>query len=390
MTSPPQAQAPRQPEGRNEWPRKPEERRADRVFFVTGELLDESTGHSVVRLARELRRRGKEVGFACGGGPLVEELERIGISPLVSPRLAAGGGRWRLPAKLTHAVRDFQPELIHAFGRPLADWARKLSQSTELPYVLTVMTFAPSEREGRVRGDWTRGAAVAVSQELREQLVNQARIPKNAVAVVPFGIALEDYERYCETAGPGHTPVVGMVGPLTPDRGCDYFLQAARQILDAGHDAQFLIAGQGPDRGRLRRLTRKLNIERWVTLVHHFTDYRRMIAVLDVCVLPALHEGFSLNVVEAMACRKPVVATGVGAVYDIVEDGETGLLAPKKDPVAIAERVIQLLEDRELAAQIVEAAYERVRERFSLAASVRQMLDLYARLLARTGSAEPG
>lgn len=358
-----------------------------RVLFVCGELRGDSTGYSVLRLARELRRRGKEVALACGGGPLVVEFQRIGISPEVIKSLRAPGRPLWVPRKLAAVVRGFEPQLIQVFGRPLAGWGPALSRLAGVPYVLMVMTFAPSAREGRVRGDWRRGAVVALSEELREALVNQARIPKDAIAVIPIGIAVDDYERYRDSGGANRTPVVGTVGPLTADRGCDYFLRAAREILDRGYDVHFLIAGEGPERKRLRAAVRELNIEKWVTMAHHFTDYRRMIAVLDVCVIPALREGLSLNAIEAMACRKPVVATGVGAVYDIVEDGETGLLVPKKDPVALADKVVELLDDHDLAARIVEAAYQRVKERFSLRATVEQLLEFYSKCLARMENA---
>ncbi|MFW6162803.1 MAG: glycosyltransferase family 4 protein [Planctomycetota bacterium] len=359
----------------------------DRVAFLTGPLRDDSVGHSIMRLARELRRRGKEVGLACGGGALVGELERLGMSPLVTRHLARGRVPWRPPRKLLAYLREFGPELIHVFGRPRAAWGPKLCQALDVPYVLTVMAFAASRRNGRVEGDWRCGSIIAVSEEVREQLVNHSRIPKDAIAVIPMGIALEDYQRYCCVSQRPHRPVVGTVGPLTRERGCDIFLRAARQVLDAGHDALFLIAGQGPERDRLRRLVRKLNMEAWVTMVHEFADYRRMMAVLDVCVLPALQEGMSLNVLEAMACRKPVVATGVGAVYDVVADGETGFLAPRQDPGAIAEKIIRLIEDDELAQRIVEGACERIRQRYSLPASVGKLLDFYSRSLARTEGA---
>jgi len=355
-----------------------------KLLFVCGELRGDSTGYSVLRVARELRRRGKEVALVCGGGPLAAEFERIGISPEVVKGLRSPGKFAWVPRKLASIVRSTEPELIHVFGRRLAAWAEKLSRQTSVPYVLTMMTFGQSVREGRVRGNWAHGGVVVVSEELREALVNQARIPKEAVAVIPIGIALDDYERYREPSAGNATPVVGTVGPLTADRGCDYFLQAAKEILERGYDAQFLIAGEGPEHKRLHDLTRKLNIGKWVTMVDHVTDYRRMIAVLDIVVIPALREGLSLNAMEAVACRKPVVATGVGAVYDVVEDGQTGLLAPKKDPGALADKVIQLLDDKELAERIVEAAYQRVRERFGLRASVDRLLEFYSKCLART------
>jgi len=355
-----------------------------RVLFVAREVGDDSMGHSVLRLARELRRRGKEVEIACGGGALAAEFEGIGARPHVVRGLADDGVPFRAPHALAARMREFSPDLVHAFGRPLAGWAERVSAVTQCPYVLTVMTFAPGGRRERLRGDWERGSIVAVSEELREELVNHDKIPKRAIGVIPIGIALEDYERYATPPGEAPTPVVGMVGPLTPESGCEYFVRAAREIVDRGVDAHFLIAGDGPERGRLRRLIGELRFEKWVTTVEDFKDYRRMIAVLDVCVIPAVQEGLSLNVIEAMACRKPVVATGVGPVCSVVRDGETGFLAPKKDVAAIADKVIQLIHDPELVRRVVDAAYAMVSERFSLERSVQALLTFYSRCIARS------
>ena len=97
-------------------------RRVERVAFGPGELSDDSTGHSILRLARELRRRGKEVGLLCGGGVLVGELERIGVSPVVSRQLASGGTPLWVSRKLLAHLRELEPDLIHVFGRALAGW----------------------------------------------------------------------------------------------------------------------------------------------------------------------------------------------------------------------------------------------------------------------------
>ena len=358
-----------------------------RIFLVASEVRDDSTGQSILRLARELRRRGKEVDLACGGGALVAEFERLGIRPLVSRHLLAPGKPLLTPRALVSRVREFNPDLLHFFGRPLAGWASRLSRITRRPYALTVMTFASPSLRDEVRGDWRRGAVLAACQELREELVNEDRVPKEAIAVIPIGVALEDYERYRDAGGPRTVPVVGTVGPLTPERGCEYFVRAAREILDRGCEAHFLIAGDGSEDLALRRLIRKLELDKQVTMAESFTDYRRMIAVLDVCVIPAIQEGLTLNVIEAMACRKPVVATGVGPVCSVISDGETGFLAPKKDPSAIADKAIQLLSDRDLAQRIVERAYEMVRERFSMDLTVQNLLSFYSQCLARAKGA---
>lgn len=369
----------RLPQGRPETDEPP--RVVERVLFIAGEVREDSTGHSILRLARELRRRGKEVGLACAGGSLVDRFETIGISPVVARPLAWPRAALLPAPGLVGLARDFQPELLHLFGRPLAAWGRRLSGSVELPYALTVTTFAPTRSP--LKGEWRRGAVVTYSEELREELVNHDHVPKEAIGIIPLGIALGDYERYRHSEGSSEVPVVGTVGPLTPAGGCEYFVRAAREILDRGRQVRFLVAGDGPERLRLRRLARQLDLEPHLTFAEHYGDYRSMLAVLDVCVLPALQEGLSLNVLEAIACRKPVVATGAGPVCGVVKDGETGFLAPKKDPGAIAGKVLTLLDDEGLARKMVDAAYEMVRERFSIEASVQCLLRFYSWCVAR-------
>ncbi len=355
-----------------------------KALFVAAGLRDNNICRSILRLAAELRRRGVEVAVACGGGPLLPDFQRAGIPAFVAPKLATTRRPLLVPRALRDHVASFGPDLLHFFGRPLARWAVRLAGLTAKPYVLTVASFPSPGHRVKVPGDWRRGAIMAASEELREELVNRSRIPKDSIAVIPIGIALEEYERYEATHDRTAVPVVGTVGPLTEERGCEFFVRAAHQVIERGYSAQFLIAGDGPEGRALRRLIHELRIDRWVTLTEAFTDYRRMIAVLDICVVPAVREGLGLDVLEAMACRKPVVATGAGPAYTLISDGETGLLAPKKDPGAIAEKVIRLLREPELARRIVDAAYWMVRRRFSVEATTEQLLAFYARHIGRS------
>lgn len=355
-----------------------------RVLFVTAGLCGDSLCHSVLRLARELLRRGCHVSLACGGGPLVAEFQRSGIPAVAIGRLCSPRGHFFLPRALRDHVHKVQPDLLHFFGRPLARLAARFAAKCAIPYVLTVTTFAPSGSASRVPGRWRRGIVMAASEELREELVNQAHIPKDAIAVIPIGLALEDYARYSATNDGRAIPVVGTVGPLTPERGAEYFVRAAKQVVEQGLAAHFLIAGDGPERFPLRRLIHELGLDRWVTVVETFPDYRSMIALLDICVIPAVREGLGLDVLEAMACRKPVVATGAGPAFSLISDGETGLLAPKKDPTALAEKIIRLLREPDLALRITQAAYEMVRQHFSIQATADALLAAYARCIQRS------
>jgi len=354
-----------------------------RALFVTGIVEDDSQGRHIFRLARELRRRGKEVGLLCGGGSLVRGFEGIGMSPIVVPILRDAWKLKALPATTERWMIDFHPDLVHLFGSELQWLAPSLASATGCPYVLTVSSIA-SQRRARVYGDWSVGSVLTTSEKLREQLVNRGRLPKDVIGVLPIGISLDDYERYRETHRADRVPVVGAVGPLTEDSGVHHFVAAAQTVIVGGREARFLIAGVGPERARIRRLVRGSPLDRWLTVVEDFTDYRRMLGVLDICVVPAMSRGVGLNVIEAMACGKAVISTGGDAVYGIIRDGETGYLVPPDDPDAIADRVIRLLDDPAHRKAMVEAADEVVRDRYSLQASVNTLLTFYGRCIERT------
>lgn len=372
---------PRSGNGRSE--PAPAGKRVGRVLFVASQLHDDSQGRGFLRMAQELVRRELSVGLLWGGGALAAEIEAMGLRSCLCEALWQPIDPLFLPKAPVAFAREFAPELVHLFGCPLARWGMRLARATRAPYVLSVTSFPPPVGEARLPGQWKQGSILALSEEVRQGLVNQGRIPKEAIGVIPMGIAIEDYEDYQESDRSNRVPVVGTVGPLAAERGCDVFLRAAQIILERGREAQFVIAGDGPDGERLRHLAAELAIENFVTFVPQYRDHRRMISVLDICVIPALEEGISLSVIEAMACRKPVVASGVGDAYDVIKDGHTGFLAAKKDPQGMAEKILHLMDDRVLARRLVEAAYTTVCERFSLDASIDHLLSFYSWCVAR-------
>jgi glycosyltransferase involved in cell wall biosynthesis len=356
------------------------------VLFVTSILEDDSPGRHVLRLARELRRRGKDVGLLCGGGPLLNDFEGIGISPIAVRALRKARRLRVLPQATLERVARWKADLLHLFGEELQRLGPSLAAATGKAYVLTVGGLDARQRV-RIRGNWGCGSVLTTSEKLREQLVNRGRLPKDVIGVLPIGIALADYERYCGEGFAGRVPVVGMVGPLTEDSGVGQFVLAARKVRDSEREVRFLIAGAGPESKRVRRLVKEQELEPWATIVEDFTDYRRMLGVLDIRVVPSAGEGVGLHVIEAMACRKAVIAAGGDAVYGIVRDGETGFVVPAGSPDAIAERIIELVDSPERARALVDAAYDVVRERHSLQASVNTLLSFYGKCLQRTEKA---
>ena len=184
-----------------------------------------------------------------------------------------------------------------------------------------------------------------------------------------------------ELGVPPDTPLVGIIARLNPQKGHTYLLAAFAEVVESLPEARLLIVGDGNLRGDLERQTRELRITRRVTFTGWRDDIRRTMADLDLLILPSLWEGFGLVLLEAMMMGKPVVASRVSAIPEIVVDGVTGLLVPPRDQEALAKAIIALLQDKERAEAMGQAGRERVERYFTVARMVQQTETLYEELV---------
>jgi glycosyltransferase involved in cell wall biosynthesis len=183
---------------------------------------------------------------------------------------------------------------------------------------------------------------------------------------------------------PTEGPIVGCVGRLVPVKDHETFFEAARRVLQARPDATFVLAGDGESRDRLQRVATEMLGDR-VRFLGWVGDLPSLYAAFDVVALTSKLEGTPVALIEAAAAGKPVVATNVGGVSEVVRHGNTGLLVPPKDPVAVATNVLTLLDDPQGAARMGEEGAEWVRDRFSDQRLADDLTALYDELLARKG-----
>ncbi|MCH7910265.1 MAG: glycosyltransferase family 4 protein, partial [Candidatus Hydrogenedentes bacterium] len=223
---------------------------------------------------------------------------------------------------------------------------------------------------------------VAVSNALREFLVNETKVPKDRIDVVPNGIDPEDYCSDGVLTRSNQVPVIGSVGRLEPVRGFEFFIKAARTVMNAGHAAEFVIVGSGKDEKRLRGLVSAMGIRERFTFAAESADYRDRIRSMDVVVICPLQEGFGMTTLEAMACGKPIIASAVGGIYSMIKDGETGLLVSPKDPDDIAEKIISLLLDPDMARTLGDNARASAKEHFTMEVVAEKMEEIYRRTMA--------
>lgn len=245
---------------------------------------------------------------------------------------------------------------------------------------------------------WLTDCTIAVSpSELGELLGNRIARPGTAV-LIENGIALEDFSRAADPAATRaalglapDVPVVGTTSRLNPQKDPQTLLRAIGEVMASDARVRFVWVSDGELRDVAEALVTELGIADRVIFTGFRSDVLDVMATFDIFAVSSLFEGMPYTLLEAMALRKPVVATDVVGSRDIVVHGTTGLIVPPRSPAALAAAVRRLLADPALAAAMGAAGRQVVEERFSLRDSIGRTEQLYLQLAARRGHlAHPG
>ncbi len=232
---------------------------------------------------------------------------------------------------------------------------------------------------------------VTVTDAIRRQLLASGLGVDDRVVALPGGV---DIERYRPAARPAHgldpravvkvppdVPLVGLVGGFRVMKGHETVVAAAARLAAAGHRFHLVFVGQGPFSQRVRGLVETAGLADRVSFVGFFDDLPAMMAALDVGLYAALEsDGMSRVLWEYLAAAVPVVATRVGVVPEVLEDGATALLVPAGEPAPLAAAIERLLRDTALRKRVGEAGADLVRERFSGARLAERLTALYLSL----------
>lgn len=195
---------------------------------------------------------------------------------------------------------------------------------------------------------------ITLSEGLKKELVGLRIAPEEKIEVVHLGLELKKFikvdtlrDRFKRSINlPADCLLVGIIGRLVPIKGHRYFLEAVKEIQERGQKkVKFIIIGDGELRDELEGYTRELGIEESVIFTGFRSDLPEIYADLDIVALSSLNEGTPVSLIEAMASARPVVATRVGGVVDLVEDGRTGSLVEPADSTGLAQRILELLKD---------------------------------------------
>jgi L-malate glycosyltransferase len=375
------------------------------LTFLTNFLIG-GTERQVVNLVKNHDRGHFDVHLACfrKKGPLLHEIDAADVALSAYPitTLASLKTIWQ-QGRLVRYLRAHGVRVVHSFGFYANVFAIPAARLARVPVVVASIRDTGDHLTWlqKAMQKWVCRAADHVlvnALAVRIVLVAQGFDPSR-ISVIQNGI---DVSRYQERSGtkavrrelglPSAAPVVAVFARLNRLKGIEYFLEAAALLAKRFDEVRFLIVGDSISeayRDELERHAAGLGLADRVVFAGFRGDVPELLSEVSVSVLPSLSEGLSNVVLEAMAAGVPVVATAVGGTPEMVENGVTGLLVPPRDAVALAEAIGSLLADPSRARAIGGAGQERVTERFSLQATVRETELLYDRLLRAVPEKRP-
>jgi glycosyltransferase involved in cell wall biosynthesis len=386
-----------------------------RVLRVIARLNMGGPAIHVANLAAGLETRGYHTTVVAGSLARGEDsmafvAERLGVRVVSVPEMEreisvlhdASSIR-----RLAEIIRAERPHVLHthtAKAGALARAAALLAGDARPPVVLHTFHghvlkgyFGPARTAFFLRVEQLLArlsdVLVAVSPEVRDELVELRVAPPAKFAVIRLGIPLEerlgdptadlDYRRLYGI--PRDAFVVGWVGRMTGVKDTSSALEILRSTRGRGVDAVLCLVGDGPDREHLEQTAHDLGLARACYFVGYQEDVAGYYRLFDAFLLPSVTEGTPVSAIEALASGVPVVANRVGGVPDVVRDGADGYLVDAGDVEAAADRLAALARDPALRASLAANGGARVRERYAVGRLVDDVDRLYRSLLAAKG-----
>ncbi|OCC15030.1 Glycosyltransferase [Dissulfuribacter thermophilus] len=342
----------------------------------------------VLYLIRNLKGKGiKNTLIAPLGSEILKRAMDEGIK--CSPTEFSGELDPRLLFRIIYLVKKIKKEtrpIIHIHSRRGADlWGVLAGVITNTPYIITRRVDNP-ELGSLARLKYRRAEKVVAISRAIFNILKAYGIDEERLMLIPSAVDTSIYRPHCERnwflkefgIHPSQK-TVGMVAQFIPRKGHSYVIEAIPNILRKAPNTKFIFFGQGPLEQEIKRLSQRHGVYDNCIFAGFRKDMHRIFPCLDCLVHPALMEGLGVSVLQAMACRVPVVATNTGGLSDIVEDKKTALLIKRSNMSKdIQDKLLILLNDQnaDLKKSIVNNAFKKIHETFS----IEKMVDAYVNL----------
>jgi len=332
-----------------------------------------------------MAKSGHKVVVVSAGGELLEEITSCGALhyqlPVHEKSLIT---ILKMISALAGIIKKEQISIVHAHSRVPAWIAYFASRRSNAAFITTCHGYYKKHIFSYVMG-WGK-KVIAISNVIARHMIDDFAVPHERIRLIPSGIDLEKFVPVTHKKKEKNFNV-GIIGRLTPIKGHLYFIKAMAKVAKVIPNIKIWIVGDAPlsrvaYKEEIQVLARRLGLSEHTEFLGAQKNITEIIQQLDVLVLATVvPEAFGRVVIEAGACNIPVVATRVGGVVDIIEDGVNGILVAPADPDGMAQGIIRVLNNRDEAAVLAGNAYKKVQEEYSAQLMAERTLSAYKEAL---------
>ncbi|MEW6008707.1 MAG: lipopolysaccharide heptosyltransferase II [Candidatus Omnitrophota bacterium] len=333
-----------------------------------------------VDLARELKKRGHKPVVVSGGGKLVKELENLGIKHYCLPvHKKSLINIIRQISKVAEIIQKEDIDIVHARSRVPGWISYFAARKTKRVFITTAHGYYSNHFFSRIMA---QGKFVIVaSQIIGRHMINDFNVAPERICLIERGVNLERFVFKPISDRSKTEFIIANIARLTPIKGHEYFLKAIAKLIRTLPHIQVWIIGDSPNESYLQQLeilSRRLGLSHCVKFMGQRQDIPQILMKVNLLVLTTVtQEAFGRVIIEAQASGAPVIATKVGGVVEIIEDGLTGILVAPKDPQALADAIIRVLKNPKLAQMLADNAYKKIKDFYTLEKMVDKNLEVY-------------
>jgi len=326
-------------------------------------------------------------------GSLIHEVEKLGIKTVVLGKKRKGID-YPLIFRLAKILKQEKIDIIHSHNPTpyfYGTIAGKIANVPAIIYTKHGRNPIRNKRELLLRRflSYMTDKIVAVSDDAGNVAINDEKINPEKVVTIFNGIDIDRYQTNIDVASKKHEIglsdddfVIGIVARLSPEKDHNTLLDAFHIVLDnVDQSVKMVIVGDGILREELEQKAKSISINDKVIFLGERHDVPELLAIFDLFALSSITEGISLTLLEAMATGLPVVATNAGGNTEIVLDNQTGFIVPPKDPNRMAEAIMTIIKNNDMANQMRERGKDRVSKKFSLETMRDQYEQIYQQAL---------
>lgn len=344
----------------------------------------------VLSLAQNVNDNYTSVVGLLKKGWLCTQLQRQGIQTEIVP----SGGRFDLTLvlNLKNLIRKEKIDIIHSHLLDMNFYSSLAARFAGVPHICTehgdihhvskkinLNTYAKIIILSRLSNK-----IIFVSQFTKDRFLDLAKLNPQKSAVIYNGINQKEYtstadikKKKDELGIKEDELIIGNVANLYPVKGHIYLLKAAKTVMKEFPNVKFIIVGKGGLGEELKNKADLFGIRSRVKFLGFREDVKELLTIMDIFTLASLSEGLPLSLIEAMASKVPIIATRVGGIPEVIEDGISGFLVPPADPDRLATAILHLLKNKNLMVSFAEKSYQRFIKQFTEETMISQYLNLY-------------